>query len=190
MWVSPHAGKALEWVISNKNQAYMASRRPITSAAAKPLDSTTPKGLDFSGLDSLIGYRLRRAQSAVHRDYNAMFEELKITQKQTGVMWLVLSNPGIAQGTIGAALGMDRATMMVIVDRLEARGLLKRVRSRKDARQRELVATPEGQRLMKKVHGLTERHEQRLKQLFTSAELRSFESMLQRLQSLGGSEEA
>lgn len=81
-------------------------------------------------------------------------------------MWLVLCNPGVAQGAIGAALGMDRATMMVIVDRLETRGLLQRVRSRKDARQRELVATPEGQRLMKKVQSRTVSHEKRLKAAF------------------------
>ena len=167
-------------------QTFMASRRSITPAA-KIIESTPSSEIDFSGLDTLVGYRLRRAQSAVHRDYNAMFEELKITQKQTGVMWLVVSNPGLAQGSIGASLGMDRATMMVIVDRLEARGLLKRIRSRKDARQRELFATPEGQRLMKKVHSLTERHEKRLKQLFTAAELQILEHLLQRLQALEGS---
>lgn len=167
----------------------MAIRRPIT-AAKDPIDAAARSPLDFAGLNDLIGYRLRRAQSAVHRDYNVMFDELKITQKQTGVMWLVVSNPGVAQGNIGAALGMDRATMMVIVDRLEARGLLKRIRSRKDARQRELFATPEGQRLMKKVHSLTERHEKRLKQLFTAAELQILEHLLQRLQALAGPDEA
>lgn len=165
----------------------MATRRKKTAGEDHDeLEPSTPP--DFAGLDTLIGYRLRRAQSAVHRDYNAMFEELKITQKQTGVMWLVSSNPGLAQGSVGASLGMDRATMMVIVDRLEARGLLKRIRSRKDARQRELFATPEGQRLMKKVHSLTERHEKRLKQLFTAAELQILEHLLQRLQSLGESD--
>ena len=145
---------------------------------------TPAPDLQYSGLDELLGYRLRRAQSAVHRDYNAAFDDLKLTQKQTGVMWLVLCNPGVAQGAIGAALGMDRATMMVIVDRLEARGLLQRVRSRKDARQRELVATPEGQRLMKKVQSRTVAHEKRLKLLFTATELRTFERLLQKLQSL------
>lgn len=164
----------------------MAIRRPITSAA-EPGESATTPVIDFSGLDALLGYRLRRAQSAVHRDYNVMFEELKLTQKQTGVMWLVVGNPGVAQGNIGAALGMDRATMMVLVDRLEARGLLKRVRSRRDARQRELFATPAGERLMKKVRSLTERHEKRLKLLFTAAELQLLENVLHRLQSLGDS---
>jgi DNA-binding MarR family transcriptional regulator len=98
-------------------------------------------------------------------------------------MWLAVQS-GRCGGAIGAALGMDRATMMVIVDRLEARGLLQRVRSRKDARQRELVATPEGQRLMKKVHTRTIAHEKRLKQLFTGTELRTFERTLQKLQRL------
>jgi MarR family transcriptional regulator, organic hydroperoxide resistance regulator len=167
----------------------MAIRRPITHSA-KSVDSAPGSTLDFSGLDTLIGYRLRRAQSAVHRDYNAMFDELKLTQKQTGVLWLVTSNPGVAQGNIGAALGMDRATMMVLVDRLEGRGLLRRMRSSRDARQRELFATPEGERLMKKVQSLTERHEKRLKRLFSETELQIFEGLLQRLQALGDPAEA
>ncbi len=166
----------------------MATRRQ-TSTAAKIAEAPAPAALDFSGLDLLIGYRLRRAQSAVHRDYNVMFEELKLTQKQTGVLWLVTANPGIAQGEIGAALGMDRATMMVLVDRLEDRGLLKRMRSSKDARQRELFATPAGERMMKRVLDLTERHERRLKTLFTPAELKQFEELLQRLHGLAGSAE-
>mgnify|MGYP001254203441 FL=1 len=78
----------------------MASRKFVTPAT-RPIDPEPSSGIDFSGLDTLLGYRLRRAQSAVHRDYNAMFEELKITQKQTGVMWLVVSNPGLAQGSVG-----------------------------------------------------------------------------------------
>ena len=165
------------------------AKRKKTSPAAKSADVPGSPGLAFRGLDELIGYRLRRAQSAVHRDYNIMFDELKLTQKQTGVLWLVNVNPGIAQGTIGAALGMDRATMMVLVDRLEGRGLIRRMRSARDARQRELFATPAGERMMKKVQDLTVRHERRLKTLFTSSELRLFEDLLQRLQGLASTGE-
>src|SRR6187402_2839449 len=110
----------------------MASRR-VSSSAPVPVVATTPSVLDYSGLDDLLGYRLRRAQGAVHRDYLASLGNLKLTQKQTAVLWLVMANPGVAQGAIGTALGMDRATMMGLVDRLEARGLLLRRRSAADA---------------------------------------------------------
>jgi DNA-binding MarR family transcriptional regulator len=145
-------------------------------------ESTTR--FDFAGLDSLFGYHLRRAQGAVHRDYLATLDELKLTQKQTAVMWLVEGNPGVAQGVIGSALAMDRATMMVLVNRLEARGLLQRRRSVVDARRRELHATAAGKRLMQQVRERIARHEVRMKRLFSSGEMRTLQRLLQRLQGL------
>jgi DNA-binding MarR family transcriptional regulator len=139
---------------------------------------------EFAGLDALLGYHLRRAQGAVHRDYLATLEDLKLTQKQTAVMWLVIGNPGVAQGVIGSALAMDRATMMVLVNRLEKRGLLQRRRSPVDARQRELHATAAGMRLMHQVRERIALHEARMKRLFSAAEMRTLEQLLQRLQGL------
>ena len=43
----------------------MASRRIVKTAPEVVAESIVP--LDFSGLDELLGYRLRRAQGAVHR---------------------------------------------------------------------------------------------------------------------------
>lgn len=158
----------------------MASRRPIQTDIAIPAPSARLP-LDFAGLDHLLGYHLRRAQGAVHRHYLVMLDELKLTQKQAAVLWLVSSNPGVAQGAIGHALGMDRATMMVLVNRLEARSLLRRSRSSTDARTRELHATPAGKRVMAKVRRRIARHEGHLKRLFNPAELHTLQRLLRRL---------
>jgi len=157
--------------------------RPDSSGQAIAAASD-PVPLDFAGLDQLLGYRLRRAQGAAYRDYLASLADLKLTQKQTAVMWLVMGNAGVAQGAIGTALGMDRATMMGLVDRLEGRGLLQRRRSSVDGRRRELQATPSGLRLMERVREKIGEHEARMKRLFSTAELRTLERLLQRLQSL------
>jgi DNA-binding MarR family transcriptional regulator len=159
--------------------------RHRTNLSTNPLaGASVPDEIVFIGLDELLGYRLRRAQGAVHRDYLATLDNLKLTQKQTAVMWLVMGNPGVAQGAIGNALGMDRATMMVLVDRLESRGLLQRRQSTVDARRRELHVTPAGQKLMEQVRGRIARHEARMKRMFTAPELRTLERLLQRLQGL------
>lgn len=162
----------------------MASRRIVKSAPGVVAESIVGS-LDFSGLDQLLGYRLRRAHGAVHRHYLAMLDGLKLTQKQAAVLWLVMSNPGVAQGAIGSALGMDRATMMVLVNRLEAKGLVRRLRSRVDARRRELQATAAGQRLLKQARQRIARHESQMQQLFSAAELRTLERLLGRLQEIG-----
>lgn len=162
----------------------MALRRGTSPVAALTDESGSPT-LDFAGLDQLLGYRLRRAQGAVHRHYLAVLGKVKLTQKQTAVLWLVISNPGVAQGAIGSALGMDRATTMALVNRLEERGLLGRSRSRVDARRRELEATPAGRRLMEQARERIARHEELVKRLFSAPELRTLQHLLQRLHSLG-----
>jgi DNA-binding MarR family transcriptional regulator len=148
------------------------------------LAGATTSGLDFNGLDGLLGYRLRRAHGAAHRDYLATLGKARLTQKQAAVLWLVEANPGVAQGAIGAVLGMDRATMMVLVNRMEARGLIRRSRSRTDGRCRELHVTPVGLRLLARVRERVETHEQRMRKLFTAQEAETLHRLLARLQAL------
>ncbi len=136
----------------------------------------------FEDLDGLLGYRLRRAQGAMHRDYMACVAGLDLTQKQTATLWLINGNPGVSQVSIAAALGMDRATMMSVVDRLEDRGLVIRKRSTADRRRQELYLTPAGQSLLRKVKARIMEHEERFKSLFTPAELAALLAALQKFQ--------
>jgi DNA-binding MarR family transcriptional regulator len=144
-------------------------------------DRESPK-LVFEELDELLGYRLRRAQGAMHRDYMAAVAGLDLTQKQTATLWLINGNAGVSQVSLAAALGMDRATMMSVVDRLEERGLVIRKRSNTDRRRQKLYLTPAGQNMLRKVKARIAKHEERLKSLFTAAELSALLAALQKLQ--------
>jgi DNA-binding MarR family transcriptional regulator len=141
--------------------------------------------LMFEELDGLLGYRLRRAQGAMHRDYMAAIDELELTQKQTATLWLINANPSVSQVSVAAALGMDRATMMSITDRLEERGLVIRKRSTVDRRRQELYLTPAGISRLRKVKARIEEHEARVKALFKPAELAALLAALQKFQDLG-----
>lgn len=136
----------------------------------------------FEELDGLLGYRLRRAQGAMHRDYMASVTGLDLTQKQTATLWLISGNPGVSQVSVATALGMDRATMMSVVDRLEDRSLVIRKRSTADRRRQELYLTSAGQSLLRKVKARIAEHEERFKSLFTPAELSALLAALQKLQ--------
>lgn len=141
--------------------------------------------LMFEELDSLLGYRMRRAQGAMHRDYMATVADLALTQKQTATLWLINANPGVSQVSIAGALGMDRATMMSVTDRLEERGLLVRKRSSVDRRRQELYLTPSGQSTLRKVKARIAEHESRFKALFKTAELAALLAALNKFRSLG-----
>lgn len=154
----------------------------------KPDDSAdTIQGpeLMFEELDGLLGYRLRRAQGAMHRDYMATVADLELTQKQTATLWLINANPGVSQVSVASALGMDRATMMVITDRLEERGLIIRKRSSVDRRRQELYLTPAGIARLRKVKARIAGHEARIKSMFKPAELAALLAALQKFQDLG-----
>ena len=140
--------------------------------------------LMFQKLDGLLGYRLRRAQGAMHRDYMAAVADLNLTQKQTATLWLIGANPGVSQVTVAAALGMDRATMMAVVDKLEDRGLVLRKRSSMDRRRQELLLTPAGKRMLKTLKARIEEHEARFKARFKPAELAALLGALQRIREM------
>ena len=140
--------------------------------------------LMFQELDGLLGYHLRRAQGAMHRDYMAAVAGLELTQKQTATLWLIHANPGVAQVSVAAALGMDRATMMSVTDRLEERGLLVRKRSNVDRRRQELYLTPAGQSILRKVKTRIAQHETRIKAMFEPAELEQLLAALKKFQGL------
>jgi DNA-binding MarR family transcriptional regulator len=156
--------------------------------SAKP--EARPEALEipelmFEDLDGLLGYRLRRAQGAMHRDFMAAVAELQLTQKQAATLWLISANPGVAQVSVAAALGMDRATMMSITDRLEDRGLVIRKRSDVDRRRQELYLTPSGISRLRKVKARIAAHEARVKALFKPGELAVFLEALRKFQDLG-----
>lgn len=139
----------------------------------------------FEEMDGLLGYCLRRAQGAMHRDFMAAVSELELTQKQTATLWLISANPGVSQVSVAAALDMDRATMMSITDRLEERGLVIRKRSTVDRRRQELYLTPSGISTLRKVKTRIAQHEARIKALFKPAELAALLDALKKFQELG-----
>ena len=150
----------------------------------RPEDFEAPE-LMFAELDSLLGYQLRRAQGAMHRDFMAAVAEFELTQKQMATLWLIQANPGVSQVEVAAALDMDRATMMALTDRLENRGFVIRKRSSTDRRRQELYLTPAGQSTLRKCKSRIAAHEVKFREMFTAAELASLVDALKKFQSLG-----
>jgi DNA-binding MarR family transcriptional regulator len=150
----------------------------------KPEGPAAPE-LTFADMDGLLGYQLRRAQGAMHRDFMASVAEFALTQKQMATLWLIQANAGVSQAEVAAALDMDRATMMSVTDRLEDRGLVTRKRSTVDRRRQELYLTPAGQSTLRKCKARIAEHEEKFSELFTSTELASLLDALKRFQNVG-----
>jgi MarR family transcriptional regulator, organic hydroperoxide resistance regulator len=141
--------------------------------------------LMFAELDGLLGYLLRRAQGAMHRDFMEAVSDFGLTQKQAAALWLIQANGGVSQVEVAAALGMDRATMMAVTDRLEDRGFITRKRSSVDRRRQELYLTPAGQSTLRKCKARVSEHEEKFRAMFTVPELEALLTALKKFQTLG-----
>jgi MarR family transcriptional regulator, lower aerobic nicotinate degradation pathway regulator len=67
---------------------------------------------------------------------------------QFAALQAVRQQPGLDQRSLARSIGYDTSTIGGVVDRLEKRGLLQRQASPSDRRVRQLVLTPEGERVL------------------------------------------
>lgn len=141
------------------------------------------KNLDRGVLPTLLGYVLRRTQSAVFADFAATFQTAgaALTPGEFGLLVLVARNTGLSQMALARALGIDRSTLVPILDRLQARGLLVRRRSPTDGRTHALVLTPSGDKALGRFTTLVRRHEKRIASGLSTAETRTLIGLLEKV---------
>jgi DNA-binding MarR family transcriptional regulator len=125
--------------------------------------------LSLGRLDGLLGFHLRMASAAVARDFAAAMADLGLTQKQYAVLELIAANPGVSQIDMATILDTDRATMMALVDRLDARGLVARAASSRDRRRQELSLTRPGRSLLRQARERIAAHERSFRDRLGSA---------------------
>lgn len=86
-----------------------------------------------------------------------------------------------SQQAISAALGIDRATVVSLLDELERRGLVRRTPNSRDRRAHALHATPAGQRLAAEAHKLMDACEDAFTGVLSAAERKQLTVLLDRL---------
>jgi len=118
--------------------------------------------IDFGILPSLLGYHLRRAQIVMFNDFVKAMADVQITPGQFGVITIINSNPGLTQSALARAVGIERSTMVAVIDALEDRGLVERRPSPNDRRSYALVLSEKGKELHRDLEPLIKEHEQRI----------------------------
>ena len=147
-----------------------------------PQRPRTETELNHGILPELIGYQLRLAQLAVFRDFERSVGDLGISPGRVGVLVLVNGNPGITQSRLAEAVGLDRSTLVPVLDGLERRGLVERRRG-KDRRTNGLSLTASGKLLLGRVKRRIAKHERRMLSGMSDTERGQLIALLARLQS-------
>jgi DNA-binding MarR family transcriptional regulator len=120
-------------------------RRAVGAARMWPRADPAPA---IGPLAGIIGYALRRAQLAVFDEAIRALAELDLRPAQFSVLALVGHRPGLRQSEVAAALGIQRANFVALLDRLEKRGLARRASAPNDRRCHALHLTAEGERVL------------------------------------------
>lgn len=98
-----------------------------------------------------IADELRPALLRLARNLRRETEALGVTSHQVTLLWLVRSRPGLSLRELAVEEGISAPSLSGHVDRLEAAGLLRRVRSTGDRRRVGLELTRAGRALLRRV---------------------------------------
>lgn len=93
-------------------------------------------------LEDQIGFKLRLANQKHLEVFTRMMPD--VTPTQFAVLAKLLEEDTISQNQLGRLVGMDAATTKGVVDRLRAKGHVRRNKSTSDMRRLEISLTAEG----------------------------------------------
>lgn len=132
-------------------------------------------------LPELLGYHLRRAQLVVFADFARSMTGVDLTPGQFGVLARIAANPGLTQSALGRAVGIERSTVVSVIDRLEKRGLVVRGEAEGDRRANALALSAEGQKLLREATRRVRLHERRIARGLSPAEAKALFALLQKV---------
>lgn len=134
---------------------------------------------DRTFLEAQPGHSIRR----LHQIAVALFMEETagsgVTPVQFAAMAAVHGEPGIDQRTLAANIAFDTSTIGGVIDRLEKRGLMRRLTSPTDRRVRLLELTPDGETLLHSLVPAVLKTQERLLAPLPPEQRHQFDALLQ-----------
>jgi MarR family transcriptional regulator, lower aerobic nicotinate degradation pathway regulator len=135
----------------------------------------------LSDLTEFPGHQIRRLQQIAVAIFLQETEPYGITPVQSAAMLTVANIKGMDQRTLARTIGFDTSTIAGVIDRLEARGLLRRSMSKSDARVRLIALTEPGRELLKTLMPSVNRAQERMLAPLSRVERKEFMRMLCKL---------
>ena len=136
--------------------------------------SADPPVTEFAGQ---LFFRLWRA---THTRAADALETVGLTPALFALLNVIGAREGAIQQELGSAMGIDRSTMVALIDQLESAGLAKRRPSATDRRARQIEITPKGRRLLQRARRMVAQVEDEVLAGLTAEERRELEALLRR----------
>ncbi|HEU5419846.1 MAG TPA: MarR family winged helix-turn-helix transcriptional regulator [Streptosporangiaceae bacterium] len=122
--------------------------RSVAGQPARALDAPAAGGPPLPELAGRLGYLLKHAQLALAELNAAALAPSGISGRQLAVLIAVDSSAPLSQAEAAGRLGVDRTTMVALIDELEDIGLVRRQRDPADRRKNVVVLTGDGRQTL------------------------------------------
>ena len=133
-------------------------------------------------LSESVGYLLSRVRSTLWNNVTQLtMADLGITSTQASIMFMLASGRSLAAADLAREYGIDASAVTRLIDRLEKRGLITRLRSEEDRRVVRLALTEEGRTLAAQIPAIFTKVLDKLLSGFTPEEVGFLKSMLRRM---------
>jgi DNA-binding MarR family transcriptional regulator len=139
------------------------------------------QGLALGRLGDFIGFRLRRLQNQLARNFANATADRNLRSGLFSSLAIIAANPGISQNELANEVGLDKSVTVLIVDDLESRGLAVRKRSESDRRRHSLFVTAAGEVYLDEMFGLLEQTEESVLKQLSPRELQQLRRLLDRM---------
>ena len=147
-------------------------------ARKRDLDQVSPPDAPVGSLMGLAGYHMRIAHALVFQDFRNRLGATGITPAHLGILLVVSENKHISQTSLSKAMRMDRSSLVGVIDKLEAKGWLKRGKPTTDRRRNELYITSAGTKMLQEIWPNVQAHEEAITERLTVRERETFLRLL------------
>jgi DNA-binding MarR family transcriptional regulator len=127
---------------------------------------------------SFLLYRNAITATALADD---MLRPLELTARAVGILTMVVEREPMTQRALGASIGVDRSTMVILLDDLEGKGLVTRVRHPDDRRAFLIEPTEAGRSAQRRALELLDQCEERYLGVLSPREQGQLRDLLARL---------
>ncbi|WP_292025332.1 MarR family transcriptional regulator [Maritimibacter sp. UBA3975] len=123
------------------------SEQGTSTPKAAPFEGTEPEELLALGhdLDRSLNFRIRMAQILSFRHFEKQHPGYGGASRFLGLLSIIKTNPGAPQNRLAEAVGLQRSSLVPILDRMETEGIVERRDVEGDRRAKAVFLTAKGE---------------------------------------------
>jgi homoprotocatechuate degradation regulator HpaR len=142
--------------------------------------SINKKTLDFT---TSLPMLLNRSLDAIMPPYRDLFQEFGVTEQQWRVLRVLWEQKHLTSAQISILTLLPSPSLVGILDRLEKKELVKRLRSSSDRREINITITDKGRELQSEVLPKVKKIQDQIKVILTDSEWRELNKSLEKIRS-------